>query len=80
MTNTDVMAEAKAHATIPPPPLARAIRQAAGLSQARLAAALDVTPMTVCRWENGTRLPRRNHLVAYAALLRELQGLQPDRT
>ncbi|NRG40374.1 helix-turn-helix transcriptional regulator [Rathayibacter sp. VKM Ac-2835] len=79
MTNTEVIAEARAHATLPPPPLARAIREAAGLSQARMAVALDVTPITICRWEGGTRTPRRQHLVAYAALLRELQRIEPEQ-
>lgn len=44
-----------------------------------MAAALDVTPITVCRWERGTRAPRRQHLVAYAALLRELQRIEPEQ-
>jgi DNA-binding transcriptional regulator YiaG len=53
--------------------MARAIRESAGVSQARLAAELGVHRMTVVRWESGARSPRSDQRAAYAALLAELQ-------
>jgi DNA-binding transcriptional regulator YiaG len=53
--------------------LARAIREEAGVSQARLAAALGVHPVTVARWEAGVRHPRGQTLAAYVGLLAELR-------
>lgn len=60
---------------LPPPQLARAVREAAGATQADVAAELHVHPVTVARWEAGTRRPRNEHLAAYVALLDELRGL-----
>jgi DNA-binding transcriptional regulator YiaG len=59
--------------SLPRPAMARAIREAAGVSQARLAAELGVHRMTVVRWESGMRSPRSDQRTAYAALLAELQ-------
>ena len=42
------------------PGAARTIREAAGLSQAEIAAALKVTQTAVSRWERGERVPRGN--------------------
>ncbi|WP_345377384.1 helix-turn-helix transcriptional regulator [Frondihabitans cladoniiphilus] len=67
------MKELEAARQLPPPRLAREIRAAAGVSQARMAETLGVQRVTVVRWENGTRRPRREHLVAYVALLQSLQ-------
>ena len=53
--------------------MARAIRQAAGVSQVRLADELCVHRMTVARWEAGQRHPRGHLRSAYAALLAELR-------
>lgn len=57
------------------PARARAIREAAGLTQASFAALLHKTPAAVCRWEAGIRRPRREDATAYAALLRTLENL-----
>ncbi len=56
----------------PDPPLARAIRIAAGVTQQRLADELGVHWTTVARWERGERHPRPQLRAAYAALLNEI--------
>jgi len=58
---------------LPKPAQARAIRQAAGISQGRLAAELGVHRVTLLRWEAGERMPRGASRLAYADLLRDLQ-------
>ncbi|WP_158657677.1 helix-turn-helix domain-containing protein [Blastococcus saxobsidens] len=65
--------EVRARRPLPPPRVARAIRQAAGVSQIRLAQELGVHRMTVARWENGSRQPREGQRQAYAALLEALR-------
>ena len=67
------MRELEAARRLPPPRLAREIRSAAGVSQARMASELGVQRVTVARWENASRRPRGEHLVAYVALLTKLQ-------
>ncbi|MFB7657896.1 MULTISPECIES: telomere-associated protein Tap [unclassified Streptomyces] len=53
-----------------PPPAERArLREAAGVTQARLAAALQSTAQTVKNWENGRSEPRPPRLEAYQRLL-----------
>jgi DNA-binding transcriptional regulator YiaG len=52
---------------------ARAIREAAGLSLNEVAAALEVTPSCVLRWETGKRCPRAENAEAYARLLSTLR-------
>ncbi|WP_326594328.1 telomere-associated protein Tap [Streptomyces sp. NBC_01294] len=53
-----------------PAPAERArLREAAGITQARLAAALKSTPQTVKNWENGRSEPRPPRLQAYLRLL-----------
>lgn len=61
--------------TLPSPPLAKAIRQSAGVSQVRLAAELGVHRMTVARWEQGVRKPSGATRAAYAALLADLREI-----
>jgi len=51
---------------------ARRIRQAAGLSQAEVAAVLGVAQTTVASWETGRRVPRGPAAVRYGRLLEEL--------
>ncbi|WP_143650065.1 helix-turn-helix domain-containing protein, partial [Streptomyces tricolor] len=54
-----------------PPPAERArLREAAGITQARLAAALKSTVQTVKNWEAGRSEPRPPRLEAYQRLLR----------
>ncbi|MFF7385271.1 telomere-associated protein Tap [Streptomyces griseoluteus] len=53
-----------------PPPAERArLREAAGITQARLAQVLRTTPQTVKNWENGRSEPRPPRLEAYQRLL-----------
>ncbi|NWF27442.1 helix-turn-helix domain-containing protein [Streptomyces sp. PKU-EA00015] len=53
-----------------PPPAERArLREAAGITQARLAAALKSTTQTVKNWESGRSEPRPPRLQAYLRLL-----------
>ncbi|MFF8265189.1 telomere-associated protein Tap [Streptomyces virginiae] len=53
-----------------PSPAERArLREAAGITQARLATALQSTPQTVKNWENGRSEPRPPRLQAYLRLL-----------
>jgi transcriptional regulator with XRE-family HTH domain len=59
---------------LPSRALARAIRMEAGISQATLAHAIGVHPVTVTRWELGTRRPRGRILVAYVEALNELRA------
>lgn len=72
---TTLIDEARARRELPSPALARAIREAAGASQGGIARELDVTRMTICRWEAGAFKPSGQRLIAYAALLRELQNI-----
>ncbi|NUP16716.1 MAG: helix-turn-helix transcriptional regulator, partial [Streptomyces sp.] len=53
-----------------PPPVERArLREAAGITQARMAKALGVTEQTVKNWENGRSEPKSPRLEAYQRLL-----------
>ncbi len=58
---------------LPAPRLAREIRRAAGVTRERLAQELNVHPVTVGRWEAGTRQPRGSLRAAYTRLLLQLQ-------
>jgi len=69
-----LVAEVLEALSLPAPPDARAIREAAGVSQCRFAGELGVHELTVHRWENGTRTPRGETRLAYARLLRELDA------
>ncbi|MFF9607812.1 telomere-associated protein Tap [Streptomyces sp. NPDC014684] len=54
-----------------PPPAERArLREAAGITQARLAAALKTTTQSVKNWENGRSEPKSPRLEAYQRLLK----------
>ncbi|NEY35141.1 helix-turn-helix domain-containing protein [Streptomyces sp. PRKS01-65] len=54
-----------------PPPAERArLREAAGITQARLATALKTTTQSVKNWENGRSEPRPPRLEAYQRLLK----------
>ncbi|MEV4443653.1 helix-turn-helix domain-containing protein, partial [Streptomyces sp. NPDC049577] len=53
-----------------PPPAERArLREAAGITQARLAQALKTSTQTVKNWENGRSEPKEPRLSAYQRLL-----------
>jgi len=70
----------------PPSPLGVALgeriahaRHEAGLSQFALAAALELDPSTISRWEHGQRLPGLEHLYALARVLgARATELMPD--
>ncbi len=57
------------------PALARAIREAADVSQREIAHELGVHRVSVTRWELGTRRPSGVLLEAYLDLLEELRGV-----
>src|SRR5580658_8563102 len=61
--------EVRESLSLPGPDVARQIREAAGVSQARLAAELGVHELTVKRWESGARTPQGDLRLAYARLL-----------
>jgi DNA-binding transcriptional regulator YiaG len=67
-----LVAEVQESLALPRPDAARAIREGAGVSQARLAAELGVHELTILRWEAGTRTPHGELRLAYGRLLREL--------
>jgi DNA-binding XRE family transcriptional regulator len=71
-----LIAEVCLMASLPAPAEARAIRERAGVSQARLAAELGVHPITVCHWERGASRPTTRGGVrqAYAQLLSDLDA------
>jgi DNA-binding transcriptional regulator YiaG len=56
-----------------PPQVAKAIREAARVSQARLAAELGVDRVTVARWESGERRPRGQMLSRWMDLLDHME-------
>jgi DNA-binding XRE family transcriptional regulator len=67
-------AEVLATRRLPPPALRKAIRQGAGVSQARMAKELGVHRMTILRWEC-SREPRGDLRRRYTALLEELRAV-----
>ena len=64
----------RARSELPEPRVRRALREAAGVSQADVAAAVGVSRQAVDHWESGTRYPRPKHLAAYLEVLRILRG------
>ncbi len=67
-----LLEEVRESLALPSPHVARQIRVAARVSQARLAAELGVRELTVYRWETGARTPHGELRLAYSRLLREL--------
>lgn len=57
---------------LPHPAARRELRNAAGLSQADVAAVLGVTGGCISRWEAGSRSPRPTHVGRYLHLLEPL--------
>lgn len=55
------------------PERARAVRNAAGVSQTAVARSLGVHPQTVTKWERGERHPQGDLLRRYAELLDRLE-------
>lgn len=58
---------------LPAPAMRRAIREAAGVTQARLAKEIGVTDRSIANWETGSSRPSPRHLGTYAELLCALQ-------
>ena len=81
ITTGPIAAKLKASRRLPVPAMRKAIRIANGLSQGDIAQQLEemgykVDRVTVTRWEKGVRTPRGELLIAYVALLDELQAEQ----
>lgn len=64
----------KAARRLPPPSIARAIRDEADVSQQQLADELGVNRVTIARWELGERVPRGELRLRYIDLLDELSS------
>lgn len=60
---------------LPSPAARRAIRIAAGLSQADMADEVGVSVATISRWEAGLVTPHSDHMAAYSDALAELRAL-----
>lgn len=65
-------------ARLPAPEERVRIRHAAGVALQEFARTLQVSPMTVSRWERGEAEPRLEQRVAYALLLREVAAATSD--
>ncbi len=68
------LAEEVRAAQLPPVAERQRIRRTAGVTVREAAAAVGVSPMTLLRWEHGTRCPRRRHALAYGRLLAALDA------
>ncbi|MDQ2960406.1 MAG: helix-turn-helix domain-containing protein [Candidatus Dormibacteraeota bacterium] len=66
--------EVRRERQFPSPVVLRLVREAAGVSQQRLAAELGVSRFTVLRYEAGRRRPRGAVLQRYMAVLEALQA------
>lgn len=72
-------AEAVAKRRLPPPEVRGALRRANNLTQGDMARIVGgVHPVTVARWEGGTREPRGETRERYAAVLAALAGWGSD--
>jgi DNA-binding transcriptional regulator YiaG len=70
----EVLREAARHRVeLPPPPVRRAIRVAAGLPQQAVARAIEVSRATVTRYELGVREPRGDTRRRYAEALEQMR-------
>ena len=72
MTPMTLIEEVRAR-RLPSPKTRRAIRLAAGVSQARMAAEMEVHRQTLIRWETGAIEPQGSNRERYAALLGALR-------
>ncbi|MET9774584.1 helix-turn-helix transcriptional regulator [Streptomyces sp. NPDC006367] len=76
----DALLEQVAQDDLPPVPERRRLREAAGLSQAQIAAALGTRREAVGNWESGRTAPRPPQRAAYARLLEGLAARFPPET
>ncbi len=58
---------------LPPPPVRKALRKAAGVSLSEVAGIVGVTRQAVSLWEAGERTPRGANAAAYLEVLREIK-------
>lgn len=73
----DALLEQVAQDDLPPPAERRRLREAAGLSQAEIAQALDTRREAVGNWESGRSEPRQPKRAAYVRLLEGLAARYP---
>lgn len=73
-TAEDLIEEVRTTQRLPRPELARAVRESAGVSQARIANVLGVDRASVARWELGQRRPRGRLAAAYSDLITQLRS------
>ncbi|MFI8301285.1 telomere-associated protein Tap [Streptomyces nigra] len=78
LSNVDALLEQVAQDDLPPPAERRRLREAAGLSQAQVAKALDTRREAVGNWEAGRTEPRPPQRAAYAKLLEKLAERFPS--
>jgi len=72
-TNTNALIQTlRRRRSLPEPRVRKALRQAAGLTQEEVGAAVGVSGPTVSRWETGHRSPRGDALDSYAEVLATL--------
>ncbi|MET9544080.1 helix-turn-helix transcriptional regulator [Streptomyces sp. NPDC006627] len=74
----DALLEQVAQDELPPPAERKRLREAAGLSQAQVAQALDARREAVGNWESGRTEPRPPKRAAYARLLEGLAARFPS--
>jgi DNA-binding XRE family transcriptional regulator len=64
----------RARSELPPPAVARAYREASGTTQQEIGRIVGVSGAAVHAWETSKRRVSREHVAAYAAVLRALAG------
>jgi transcriptional regulator with XRE-family HTH domain len=69
-TLSELEAAVRTRRELPTPDVRRALRKAAGASQADVAGVIGVTPEAVGHWEAGTRTPKGRNLTSYVEVLR----------
>lgn len=75
-TEVDDLIERVRETRLPTPTTRKRIRLGAGVTLREMAAAMEVTPMTVLRWERGEVRPGSDNARAYRSLLEALQAAQ----
>ncbi|WP_333764966.1 helix-turn-helix transcriptional regulator, partial [Streptomyces sp. IBSBF 2390] len=76
----DALLEQVTQEALPPIAERRRLREAAGLTQTQVAAALGTRRETVASWESGRNEPRPPQRAAYARLLEKLADRFPSPT
>lgn len=71
----DALVDRLKRAQLPPPSRRRRIREDAGVSLRNGAGALDVTVLTLRRWEQGTQPRSLDDAIRYAEFLDRLEDL-----